>query len=92
MFNKNNKAWKCSCRAVMPRLTVLKCTKCGKCKELGESLLKKKGDRICPTCSCNNFAERSASYRCGEKRVQKRAADTENDRPPVARSPNRRDC
>ena len=28
----------------MPRLTFLRCTKCGKLKENGESLLKKKGD------------------------------------------------
>ena len=31
----------------MERLTVLECTKCGKAKELGESLLTKTGDWIC---------------------------------------------
>ena len=74
MLNRNN-----SCGATMPRLTVLKCTKCGKGKELRESLLKKQGDWACQFCSCNNFANRSFCYRCGEKRVRKRVTDISNE-------------
>ena len=87
MFNKNNKAWKCSCGTVMSRLTVLKCTECGKDKELGESLLKKKGDWICQSCMCNNFAKRRSCYRCGEKRIEKRDADSSNDQGSSSKKP-----
>ena len=41
-------SWKCSkYQTVMPRLSVLKSTKCGEAKEKGESLLKKVGDWDC---------------------------------------------
>ena len=62
-------AWKCVCGCEMVRLTVLKCTACGKAKESGESLLKKKDDWICVNCKCNNFAARTHCYRCKKKKM-----------------------
>jgi hypothetical protein len=69
IMNRPDRAWKCQCGTVMPRLTYLRCTNCDADKNTGESLLHKKGDWSCPKCGCNNFAKRTECYRCKEKRT-----------------------
>ena len=61
IMNRPDRAWKCQCGTVMPRLTYLRCTNCDADKNTGESLLHKKGDWSCPKCGCNNFAKRTKS-------------------------------
>ena len=92
MFNKNNKAWKCSCGAVMPRLTVLRCTKCGKSKELGESLLKKRVTGYVHRVHATTLQAGTHVIGVVRRQLERGLQIQKAMRPPVARSPKRRDC